>query len=68
MSQIDVFSYGILVCEMFICELPDKDKMEREMGRIENNRIKNVVKDCTAKDPQERLTMAQVINLWQQIE
>ncbi|XP_028400793.1 trichohyalin-like [Dendronephthya gigantea] len=66
--KIDVFSYGVLVCEMFISEFPDKKRISHQVKRIDNDRIKKLVKHCTAEDPQERPPMSQIISLWQQIK
>ncbi|CAB4011679.1 probable serine threonine- kinase DDB_G0271682 [Paramuricea clavata] len=65
--KIDVFSYGVLVCEMSICQLPHPEQVKRkgQMRRILNAGIKGLVEGCTEIDPQKRPTMQDVIEIWQ---
>ncbi len=69
-AQIDVFSYGLLVCEMFNCELPDPEQIGRkqQIRKIVNAGIKRLVEQCTEIDPEDRPTMQDVIGCWQEIE
>jgi hypothetical protein len=64
--QIDVFSYGFLVCEMSVCELPHPEQIKRkgQIKRIQNVGIKRLVERCTEIEPQKRPTMQDVIGFW----
>jgi serine/threonine protein kinase len=64
--QIDVFSYGLLVCEMSVCELPHHEQIKRkgQIRRIQNDGIKRLVERCTEIEPQQRPTMQDVIGFW----
>ncbi|CAB3982909.1 probable serine threonine- kinase DDB_G0271682, partial [Paramuricea clavata] len=57
--KIDVFSYGILVCEISLCEQPDQVEREGQIETIWNVAVKELVKHCTEKDPKQRPTMKQ---------
>ncbi|XP_028401023.1 probable serine/threonine-protein kinase DDB_G0281745 [Dendronephthya gigantea] len=62
--KIDVFSYGILVCEMCICELPNQAKRKEQFGRISNANIKALVEACTRRDSKTRPAMEDAIDFW----
>ena len=68
LTQIDVFSYGLLVCEISICELPDEVEREGQIENIWNVEIKELVKRCTELEPQQRPTMQDVIECWENME
>ncbi|XP_028400635.1 probable serine/threonine-protein kinase DDB_G0281745 isoform X2 [Dendronephthya gigantea] len=63
--KIDVFSYGILVCEIAICEQPDPRNRKNQRKSISNKNIKKLVKSCTKPEPQDRPTMQKVLENWQ---
>ncbi|XP_028400637.1 probable serine/threonine-protein kinase DDB_G0281745 [Dendronephthya gigantea] len=63
--KIDVFSYGILVCEIAICEQPDPRNRKNQRKSISNKNIKKLVKSCTKSEPQDRPTMQKVLENWQ---
>jgi serine/threonine protein kinase len=67
-TKIDVFSYGLLVCEMSICQLPDQIERRNQMRRIPHIGVKNLVRRCTESDPKSRPTMQGVIASWQNME
>ena len=64
--QIDVFSYGFLVCETYVCELPHPEQIKKkgQIKRIQNDGIKRLVERCTEIEPQQRPTMQDVIGFW----
>ena len=67
-AQMDVFSYGILVCEMSICEQPENSNgREGQIMNIHDDQIRNLVLLCTKIDPNERPTMLDVIGIWRAI-
>ena len=68
--KIDVFSYGLLVCETYNCELPHPEPSKRtaQIRRIKNGKIKRLVIQCIEMDPQQRPTMQKVIGLWEHME
>ena len=65
-AQIDVYSYGCLVCEI-LCELPDPMKRRRQIARIPIRETKKIVEQYTAINFQERPTMQDVIGCWEKI-
>ena len=63
--KLDVYSYDCLVCEIYICELPNPMKRRRQIARIQIGETKRIVEQCTATSPQERPTMQDVIGCWE---
>ncbi|XP_028400628.1 probable serine/threonine-protein kinase DDB_G0271682 [Dendronephthya gigantea] len=65
--KMNVFSYGILVCEMSTCEqLGSREYQTAE--KISNRNVKQLVNTCTKPEPRERPTMQDVIELWKRYE
>ncbi|XP_028400798.1 probable serine/threonine-protein kinase DDB_G0271682 [Dendronephthya gigantea] len=64
--KIDVFSYGLLVSEMYTRELPSPREINKKLRRIKDADIRDLVKQCTSLDPKQRPTMQQVIEYLQQ--
>ena len=64
-TKVDVYSFGVLVCEVTLCRLPPDpkdfpaylDTLERDA----DNRIYQLAKNCTKRNPEERLTMHDVL-------
>ncbi|XP_028400797.1 probable serine/threonine-protein kinase DDB_G0271682 [Dendronephthya gigantea] len=65
--KIDVYCFGLLVCETDTCELPDQAGIQNQIRRIQNAEIKDLVKLCTAKEPRQRPTMQEIIEHLQQV-
>ncbi|XP_028400796.1 probable serine/threonine-protein kinase SIS8 [Dendronephthya gigantea] len=65
--KMDVFSYGILVCEISICEQPDVQDRRNQKERIVNDNVKQLVINCTRPDPQVRPAMQEVIEIWKRL-
>ena len=68
-TQIDVFSYGLLVCEMCNGELPLPDQAERkkQIEKITDATVRGLVEACTREDPQKRPAMEDLIDFWKRI-
>ena len=64
-TKVDVYSFGVLVCEVTLCRLPPDprdfpaylDTLERDA----DDRIYRLAKNCTKRNPEERLTMQEVL-------
>ncbi|XP_068754257.1 eukaryotic translation initiation factor 4 gamma 1-like isoform X2 [Montipora capricornis] len=60
-SKVDVYSFGVLLCEMCIREMPDPERREEQVLVVKNRNFRNLVRQCLEADPAMRPDMAQII-------
>ena len=62
-TKMDVFSYGVLLCEVLTSSFPDVDQFQTMLRRVSRSSppIGQLVQDCINRNPKERPTMKQVI-------
>ncbi|XP_068685473.1 ubiquitin carboxyl-terminal hydrolase 15-like [Montipora capricornis] len=60
-SKVDVYSFGVLLCEMCIGEMPDPERREEQVLLVRNRLFRNLVRQCLQADPAMRPGMAQII-------
>ena len=58
-----MYSFGVLLCEMCIRELPDSQRRANQIERIEYPYHHNVVSRCVQRHPNDRPDMEFVILL-----
>ena len=61
-GQVDVYSFGVLLCEMSIREFPDRDRREQQVATVANNVLRALIRGCLETDPQVRPTMEEIIS------
>ena len=68
-TKIDVYSYGILLCEVITCQLPDPQRFWIMLQEVKRNWIfmYDLIVSCTHHSPEDRLTMAQVLDKLNQL-
>ena len=66
--QIDVYSFGLLLCEMCIRELPVPHQTRDQISLITDRAFRDLVMSCVRQDPGERPKMAEVISELEQME
>ena len=61
--KMDVFSYGVLLCEVLTSSFPDADQFQTMLRSVSRSSptIGQLVQDCINRNPKERPTMKQVI-------
>ena len=61
--KMDVYSYGILLCEVVTCQFPERQIFRGmlQQVRTQSQPLYELVACCIKKDPQDRPTMKQVI-------
>ena len=60
--KVDVYSFGVLLCEMFIRELPDPTRREEQVVRVKNGAFRGLVRRCLHITPESRPSMEEIIN------
>ncbi|XP_068686295.1 probable serine/threonine-protein kinase DDB_G0271682 [Montipora foliosa] len=67
-SKVDVYSFGVLLCEMCIGEMPDPERREEQVLLVRNRLFRNLVRQCLQADPAMRPDMAQIIQEFEQCD
>ena len=68
-TKIDVYSYGILLCEVITCQLPDPQHFWSMLQEVKRQWtfMHDLIVSCTQHSPEDRLTMAQVLDKLNQL-
>jgi len=61
--KIDVYSFGVLLCELCINQTPNPDERERQIALMWNKNLRDLTEQCITKDPSRRSTMSDVITV-----
>jgi len=59
-DKVDVYSFGVLLCEMCIRELPEPERREEQIALMTNRTFRNLVRRCLQTDPAQRPTMGEI--------
>ncbi|XP_011405226.1 PREDICTED: calmodulin-binding receptor-like cytoplasmic kinase 2 [Amphimedon queenslandica] len=58
---MDVFSYGVLLIEMVVCQFPDVGKRVAQIKAIKRPTLKNLIERCLIEIYKDRPTMSDII-------
>lgn len=61
-----MYSFGVLLCEMCIRELPDPEERQTQIGQVKGV-LQGLIQRCVKDDPEERPTMSEVIRELEQL-
>ena len=59
--QVDVYSFGVLLCEMCIRKLPDPEKRIQQITMVTNRQTRALIRRCLQSDPKTRPNMEEII-------
>lgn len=59
---MDVYSFGVLLCEMCIRESPDREKRSQQVEVVTNQAIQDLIKACLETDPEDRPGIERIVN------
>lgn len=59
--KIDVYSFGVLLCEMCIRETPEPDRRDTQVQLVKNTVIQALVKRCVQSAAEDRPSMEEII-------
>ncbi|CAH3189309.1 unnamed protein product [Porites lobata] len=66
--KVDVYSFGVLLCEMCTRELPVPQQIQDQIGLVTNGVLRELIMQCVARAPEARPTMSDVISMLTQQE
>ncbi|XP_022796814.1 probable serine/threonine-protein kinase DDB_G0271682 [Stylophora pistillata] len=52
--KVDIYSFGVLLCEMCIGELPDPEQQGQQVARVKNHVLQELIHKCLPEDPEKR--------------
>ncbi|XP_078358151.1 uncharacterized protein LOC144642920 isoform X2 [Oculina patagonica] len=61
--KVDVFSFGVLLCEMCIRDMPDPQRRDQQIAMVTNRWLRALVRRCVQTEPGLRPNMEAIIVL-----
>lgn len=59
--KVDVYSFGVLLCEMCIQELPDPERRDQQIAMVTNRQFRALIRRCLQQEHAERPNMEDII-------
>ena len=59
---MDVYSFGVLLCEMCIRDLPDPKQRKNQVALVTNQVFLGLIRRCIQRDPDARPNMEGIID------
>ncbi|XP_066019125.1 probable serine/threonine-protein kinase drkD isoform X3 [Pocillopora verrucosa] len=60
--KVDVYSFGVLLCEMCIRELPDPMRRDRQVVMVKNKLNRALIRKCLQLEPEARPSIQEIID------
>ncbi|KAJ7374056.1 hypothetical protein OS493_009387 [Desmophyllum pertusum] len=59
--KIDVYSFGVLLCEMCIGVLPDPGRRDQQVAMVTNRLLRALIRRCLQSEPETRPAMEEIV-------
>jgi len=59
--KVDVYSFGVLLCEMCIQELPDPKRRDQQIAMVKDHLLRALIRGCLQSAPESRPNMEEII-------
>ncbi|KAJ7381872.1 hypothetical protein OS493_038558, partial [Desmophyllum pertusum] len=59
--KIDVYSFGVLLCEMCIRKLPDPERRDQQVAMVTNRLLRALIRGCLQPEPETRPNMEEIV-------
>ncbi len=56
-----MYSFGVLLCEMCIRELPDPERRDQQISMVANHVLRALLRGCVQREPETRPNMEEII-------
>ena len=56
-----MYSFGVLLCEICIRELPEPDRRDEQVVRVTNSALRALIRRCLQRDPEARPSMEYIM-------
>ena len=56
-----MYSFGVLLCEICIRELPDPDRRDEQVAMVTNRVLRALIRGCLQQDAETRPSMEEII-------
>ena len=57
-----MYSFGVLLCEICIRQLPDPDRRDEQVAMVTNSWLRALIRECLQRDPEARPSMEYIIS------
>lgn len=62
-----MYSFGVLLCEICIRELPDPDRRDQQVAMVTDRTHRGLIRRCIYQDPEVRPSMEDIIEELEQL-
>ncbi|KAL9975206.1 hypothetical protein ACROYT_G012338 [Oculina patagonica] len=59
--KVDVYSFGVLLCEMCIRELPDPERRDQQIAMVTTRQLRALIRRCVDTEPGARPNIEEII-------
>ena len=56
-----MYSFGVLLCEICVRELPDPDRRDEQVAMVTNRVLRALIRACLQQDAETRPSMEEII-------